>query len=110
MYYEFEGIISEIETNGNNIISFKVCGTEGYVLKKDDEKINVFTEIDNGTTAYIFKSNPIINYYSNSSYLLVSALTTGKKIKMRLLQGGTKNQFTIGNDYFSIETLSICSN
>ena len=110
MKYVFEGTVSEIETDGNDkIISFKVCGSEGYILKRGDKKYNIFTDINNGPTAYLFESNQGIKY-SSSNNLLISALTASKRIKLQILQGGTKNQFTINSDSFSIELLSILSN
>lgn len=111
MKYVFEGTVTEIETDGNDkIISFKVCGSEGYILKRGDKKYNIFTDINNGSTAYMFESNQGIKY-SSSNNLLISALTTSKRIKLQILQGkGTKNQFTINSDTFSIESLSILSN
>ena len=111
MDYVFEGTVSEIETDGNDkIISFKVCGSEGYVLKKEDTKFNVFSAINNTTTAYMFESNQKIKYTSKNNNLLISALIFNKRIKLQILQGGTKNQFTIGTDFFGIESLSIIAN
>ena len=111
MKYVFEGTVSEIETDGNDIIiSFKVCGSEGYILKRDDKKYNVFAEMNNGPSAYMFESNQQIKNSSNKK-LLMSALIAGKRIKLQILKGkGTKNQFTINSDTFSIESLSILSN
>ena len=66
--------------------------------------------MNKGTSAYVFDCNQEIKCNMKNSIVLITALATGKRIKLQLLQGGTKNQFIIGTDFFSIESLSIIAN
>lgn len=118
MKYDFECTVSEITTSGDGkLIAIKVVGTEGYVLqKKEDDKtikFNVFVEENDGHNAYRFKASKelkICTDLDNILPLLTTALTSGKKIKMKIKKIDKKQSFRIGRHTFFLKSLSILAN
>ena len=118
MKYDFECTVSEITTSGDGkLIAIKVVGTESYVLqKKEDDKtikFNVFVEENNGHNAYRFevsKELKICTDLDNILPLLTTALTSGKRIKMKVEKVEEKESFLIEKLQFRLESLSILAN
>ena len=124
MTYVIEGTVSEVtvskkentqSSDGNNCntVSFCIIGTEGYSIKQDKEKYNVFClkdelDCDDFQQCYIASQKVLFHvsdYYEN---LLVQASVHGKKIKFSVSEEQLKSY--IQNVNKSDDSITLLSN
>ncbi|MBQ8678191.1 MAG: hypothetical protein IJ530_00325 [Treponema sp.] len=86
--YIIEGTISEITTSDNPTCTFKICGSEGYSIKRDKYRYNFLCSTENGTnqsaqTGYIlFSEREYKSENPQAALLLSSAMASGKRVKL----------------------------
>ncbi len=86
--YVIEGTITEITTSDNPTCTFKICGTEGYSIKRDKYRYNFLCSSENGTnqraqTGYILLSEREYKSENHQAVLLLSsAMASGKHVKL----------------------------
>ena len=84
--YVIEGTVSELIKRQNGI-SIKISGSEGYSVKQDKKKYNVFCPEDmpkHGRIklCYIIDAGAIINVRQNYENLLMHASMSGKRLRL----------------------------
>ncbi|MCH5283935.1 MAG: hypothetical protein J1E59_09830 [Treponema sp.] len=99
--YVIEGTISELRKEGQSCIRMKIAGSEGYSVKQDKKKYNVFRyqDLQNNNLPTTGKVAPC--YIADSQFelpigvgyenILVQALVSGKRVRLTILESILKS-------------------
>ena len=111
--YIIEGTITELSANNKGkFTSFKICGAEGYAVKRNKTSYNLLCSTENATneniiTAFILFSERTYKASEKQLSLLASALAGGRRVKITV--EATEDKIKTGVSELPVSSLTLLS-